>query len=229
MNVSIANLLWKSYFEKSFIFQAVSIKMKISRILQRLWLPLFKNPNGGTFVLVFLNLFARLIRMSPLTYSTLEGSSFILFCIPLLPSANSKVINLLNQERMIYAVVNRYYFRFIFTTCRGGEKGVLALPLLICPGIMLFGTIQPLKIIFSDWIFENFRLKMSKNTFFTLLWLDKGIYYPFLAQKRKVSMITVRVYDDYNSIALQAIDIDDLEGWEFSKKFRAKSSGDMKN
>ena len=41
-------------------------------------------------------------------------------------------------------------------------------------------------------------------------------------------MITVRVYDDYNSIALQAVDIDDLEGWEFSKKFRAKSIGDMK-
>ena len=40
-------------------------------------------------------------------------------------------------------------------------------------------------------------------------------------------MITVRVYDDYNSIALQAVDIDDLEGWEFSKKFRAKSIGDM--
>ena len=41
-------------------------------------------------------------------------------------------------------------------------------------------------------------------------------------------MITVRVYDDYNSISLQAVEIDDLEGWEFSKKFRAKSSGDMK-
>ena len=40
-------------------------------------------------------------------------------------------------------------------------------------------------------------------------------------------MITVRVYDDYDSIALQAVDIDDFEG-EFSKKFRAKSSGDMK-
>ena len=40
-------------------------------------------------------------------------------------------------------------------------------------------------------------------------------------------MITVRVYDDYNSIALQAVDIVDLEGWEFSKKFRAESSGDM--
>ena len=40
-------------------------------------------------------------------------------------------------------------------------------------------------------------------------------------------MITVRVYDDYNSIALQAVDTDDLEGCEFSKKFRAKSSGDM--
>ena len=41
-------------------------------------------------------------------------------------------------------------------------------------------------------------------------------------------MITVRVYDDYNSIALQAVDIDDLEGCEFSMKFRAKSSRDMK-
>ena len=41
-------------------------------------------------------------------------------------------------------------------------------------------------------------------------------------------MITVRVYDHYNSIALQAVDTDDLEGLEFSKKFRAKSSGDMK-
>ena len=40
-------------------------------------------------------------------------------------------------------------------------------------------------------------------------------------------MITVRVYDHYNSIALQAVDTDDLEGCEFSKQFRAKSSGDM--
>ena len=41
-------------------------------------------------------------------------------------------------------------------------------------------------------------------------------------------MITFRVYDDYNSIALQPVDTDDLEGWEFSKKFRDKSSGDIK-
>ena len=40
-------------------------------------------------------------------------------------------------------------------------------------------------------------------------------------------MITVRVYDHYNSIALQSVDTDDLEGSEFSKKFRAKSSEDM--
>ena len=40
-------------------------------------------------------------------------------------------------------------------------------------------------------------------------------------------MITVRIYDDYNSIALQAVDTNDLEGCEFSKKFRAISSGDM--
>ena len=41
-------------------------------------------------------------------------------------------------------------------------------------------------------------------------------------------MITVRVHDDHNSIALQAVDTDDLEVFEFSKKFRAKSSGDMR-
>ena len=41
-------------------------------------------------------------------------------------------------------------------------------------------------------------------------------------------MIMVRVYDDYNFIALQAVDIDDLEGWEFSKMFGAKRSGYMK-
>ena len=40
-------------------------------------------------------------------------------------------------------------------------------------------------------------------------------------------MITVRVYDDYNLIALQVLNKEDLEGCEFSKKFRAKSSGDM--
>ena len=41
-------------------------------------------------------------------------------------------------------------------------------------------------------------------------------------------MITVRVYDHDNSIALQAADTDELEDCEFSKKFRAKSSGDLK-
>ena len=40
-------------------------------------------------------------------------------------------------------------------------------------------------------------------------------------------MITVRVYDDQNLIALQTLNTEDLEGCEFSKKFRAKSSGDM--
>ena len=40
-------------------------------------------------------------------------------------------------------------------------------------------------------------------------------------------MITFRVYDDYNLIALQVLIKEDLEGCEFPKKFRAKSSGDM--
>ena len=42
-------------------------------------------------------------------------------------------------------------------------------------------------------------------------------------------MLTVRVYDNYNFIALQGLDTDDIEGCEFSKKFRAETSGDMKN
>ena len=46
--------------------------------------------------------------------------------------------------------------------------------------------------------------------------------------KPRNEKFTVRVYDDYNSIALQAVDTNELEGWEFSKKFRDKSSGDMK-
>ena len=40
-------------------------------------------------------------------------------------------------------------------------------------------------------------------------------------------MITVRTYDDYNLIALQDLDTNDFDGCEFSKKFRAETSGDM--
>ena len=36
-------------------------------------------------------------------------------------------------------------------------------------------------------------------------------------------MLTVRVYDNYNLIALQGLDTDDIEGCEFSKKFRAET------
>ena len=43
----------------------------------------------------------------------------------------------------------------------------------------IFGTIRSLKIIFWDYIFENFRLKMNKNTLFGILWLYKGNYYLF--------------------------------------------------
>ena len=50
---------------------------------------------------------------------------------------------------------------------------------------------------------------------------------PFKAQKRRVSMITVRVHADYNFVALQDLDTDDLEGFEFSTKFRAKTIGNM--
>ena len=40
-------------------------------------------------------------------------------------------------------------------------------------------------------------------------------------------MLTVIVYDDYNLIALQYLDTDDFDSCEFSKKFRAETSGDM--
>ena len=40
-------------------------------------------------------------------------------------------------------------------------------------------------------------------------------------------MRTVRVYDNYNLMDLQALDTDDIESCEFSKKFRAETSGDM--
>ena len=40
-------------------------------------------------------------------------------------------------------------------------------------------------------------------------------------------MLTVRIYDNYNLMALQDLDTDDIEGCEFSKKFRAKTSGDI--
>ena len=40
-------------------------------------------------------------------------------------------------------------------------------------------------------------------------------------------MLTVRVYENYNLMALQELDTDDIAGYEFSKKFRAETSGDM--
>ena len=42
-------------------------------------------------------------------------------------------------------------------------------------------------------------------------------------------MLTVKIYDDYNLIALQGLDIDDFEDCEFSTKSRAKTSGNMEN
>ena len=41
-------------------------------------------------------------------------------------------------------------------------------------------------------------------------------------------MLTVRVYGNYNLMALQDLDTDDIEGCEFSKKFRAETSGYIK-
>ena len=40
-------------------------------------------------------------------------------------------------------------------------------------------------------------------------------------------MLTVKVYDNYNLITLQCLDIDDIEVCDFSKKFRDETSGDM--
>ena len=41
-------------------------------------------------------------------------------------------------------------------------------------------------------------------------------------------MLVVKVYDNYNIIALQGLDTDDIEDCKFSKKFKAETSGDMK-
>ena len=40
-------------------------------------------------------------------------------------------------------------------------------------------------------------------------------------------MLAVRVYDNYNLIALKGLDTYDFEGYTFSKNFRAETSGDM--
>ena len=40
-------------------------------------------------------------------------------------------------------------------------------------------------------------------------------------------MLTVTVYGNYNLIALQGFATDDIQGFEFSKKFRAETSGGM--
>ena len=40
-------------------------------------------------------------------------------------------------------------------------------------------------------------------------------------------MLTVRVYGNYNLIALTGLDADDFEGCKISRKFRAETSGDM--
>eukprot|EP00493_Phyllostaurus_siculus_P007986 UN08079 len=40
-------------------------------------------------------------------------------------------------------------------------------------------------------------------------------------------MLTVRLYGVYILIALQALVNDDIEGFEFSSKFRAETIGDM--
>ena len=42
-------------------------------------------------------------------------------------------------------------------------------------------------------------------------------------------MFTVRVYDNYNLMTFQDLATYDIEGCEFSKKFRAETSGDMDN
>ena len=40
-------------------------------------------------------------------------------------------------------------------------------------------------------------------------------------------MFTVRVYDNFNLVALEGLDADDFEGCEFLSKFRAETIRDM--
>ena len=83
------------------------------------------------------------------------------------------------------------------------------------------------KLFFQIRFSKTFAWKWVKIRFLPYCDLIKA-FTTLCKLRNEKFLITVRVYDDYNSIALQAVDIDDLEGWEFSKKFRAKSSGDMK-
>ena len=55
----------------------------------------------------------------------------------------------------------------------------------------IFGTIRSLKTIFWDYIFENFRLKMNKNTFFGLLWLYKGNCERFFFRTFVLSIVNI--------------------------------------
>ena len=40
-------------------------------------------------------------------------------------------------------------------------------------------------------------------------------------------MLTVRVYDNYNLIALQGLDTDDFENCKFAKKFTSETNENM--
>ena len=65
------------------------------------------------------------------------------------------------------------------------------------------------------------RVSFKTNTYRVL----RALFEYFLS-KSKLTFFDL-VYDNYNLIALQDLDTDDIEGCEFSKKFRAETSGDM--
>ena len=80
------------------------------------------------------------------------------------------------------------------------------------------------KLFFQIRFSKTFDWKWVKIRFLPCCDLIKAFTTLFKPRKEKFRWLLL----DYNSIALQAVDTDDLEGWKFSKKFREKSSGDMK-
>ena len=69
---------------------------------------------------------------------------------------------------------------------------------------------------------------MNKNTFLAYCDFIKEITTLLSLETKSLDTYSkVRVYNNYDLIALQGLDTDDIEGCEFSKKFRAETIGDI--
>ena len=103
----------------------ISIFTELSRldklqILQRLWLPLLKYSTGWTFILMFHNLFACIIKC-PFAQLALKCSLFIIFWNSFVPSMHCKIIHWLSNP-LIYELIITFYLSLIYALMiRRGE------------------------------------------------------------------------------------------------------------